>query len=446
MSHNNRGSGLSRRAALLLPLAAAGCDTISDWFGETKVPLPGSRVAVITSKRGLQVDNSGGRRVTVPPPQTNVAWPQAGSNPEHVPGNPALGDRLAEAWQSDIGKGGGYRRKLTAQPVAAAGRVFTMDADAVVSAFSLKDGSRLWRLDTEAEDDDSTNVGGGIALDGDMLYAATGRAEVLAIEAATGKLRWRKPLGAAARAAPTIADGRLYTPTLDDQVVALSADDGHRVWAYQATGAETSVLGLPSPAYTDGLLVAGFGSGDLVGLRAASGAMTWSDSLAASRGRTSLVDLSAIRGRPAIVEGRVYAIGLGGLMVSLDLRSGRRLWEREVASEESPWVVGDWGFILSADSQLAAISLTEGAVAWVTQLPRYENEEKQKDPIRWVGPVLAGGRLFVASSTNVAHTVNPATGELLGQFEIAGPAALAPTIVDGTLLQLTDDGKLQAFR
>jgi outer membrane protein assembly factor BamB len=269
---------------------------------------------------------------------------------------------------------------------------------------------------------------------------------VLAIEAATGKPRWRKPLGAGARAAPTIADGRLYTPTLDDQLVALAADDGHRVWAYQATGAATSVLGLPSPAYADGLLVAGFGSGDLVSLRAASGAMSWSDSLAASRGRTSLVDLSAIRGRPVIVEGRVYAIGLGGLMVSLDLRSGRRLWEREVASEESPWVAGDWGFILSADNQLAAISLAEGAVAWVTQLPRYENEEKQKDPIRWVGPVLAGGRLFVASSTSLAQTVNPATGELLGQFDIAGPAALAPTIVDGTLLQLTDDGKLQAFR
>jgi outer membrane protein assembly factor BamB len=446
MSHNNRGSGLSRRAALLLPLATAGCDMIGDWFGETKVPLPGTRIAVITTRRGLQVDNAAGHGVTVPPPQAEADWPQAGGNPAHVVGNAALADRLAVAWGSDIGEGGGYRRKLTAQPVVAAGRVFTMDADAVVTAFSLKDGSRLWRLDTQAEDDESTNVGGGIAFDGDTLYAATGRAEVVAIEAATGKLRWRKPLGAAARAAPTIAEGRLYTPTLDDQLVALAADDGHRVWGYQATAAATSVLGLPSPAYADGLLVAGFGSGDLVGLRAASGATAWSDSLAASRGRTSLADLSAIRGRPAIAEGRVYAIGLGGLMVSLDLRTGRRLWEREVASEESPWVAGDWVFILGADNQLAAIDRADGAVAWVTQLSRFENEKDQKDPIRWVGPVLAGGRLFVAGSTSLVETVNPATGEVLGQFDIADPAAMAPTVVDGTLLQLTNNGKLQAFR
>jgi outer membrane protein assembly factor BamB len=446
MARRQSGSGLSRRAALLLPLATAGCDWLGDWFGETKEPLPGIRVAVMASRRGLEMDKAAGRSVVVPPPQAEAAWPQAGGNPAHVVGNPALGARLAAAWQSDIGEGGGYRRKITAQPVAAAGRVFTMDADAVVSAFSLKDGGRLWRQETQAEDDDSTNVGGGIALDGDTLYAATGLAEVVAFEAATGKLRWRKSIPAAARAAPTIAEGRLYIPTLGDQVVALAADDGHRLWGYQATTAATSVLGLPSPAYADGVLVAGFGSGDLVGLRVDSGAMAWSDSLAASRGRTSLADLSAIRGRPAIVEGRVYAVGLGGLMVSLDLRTGRRLWEREVSSEESPWVAGDWVFILSDDNQLAAIDRADGAVAWVTQLPRYENEEKQKDPIRWVGPALAGGRLFVAGTTGIAKTVDPATGKELGQFDLSGPAALAPAVADATLLQLINDGKLQAFR
>jgi len=446
MSRHNRAAGLSRRAALLLPLAAAGCDTLGSWFGENKESLPGTRIAIITSKRGLEPDIPAGRTVSVPPPGAPAAWPQAGANPAHVVGNPPLGARLAEAWSSDFGRGSGYRRKVTAQPGAAAGRVFTMDADAVVTAFSLKDGTRLWRLDTLSEDDDSTNVGGGIAIDGDTLYAANGLAEVLAIEAATGKVRWRKTIDSAARAAPTIADGRLYVPMLDDKLVALSAKDGTRVWGYQATSATTAVLGLPSPAYADGLLVAGFGSGDLVCLRADSGAVAWTDSLASSRGRNSLVDLSSLRGRPAIAEGRVYAIGIGGLMVGSDLRSGRRLWERDVGSEESPWVAGDWVFILSSDSQVAAVSLADGTVAWVTQLPAYEDEKEKKDPIRWVGPVLAGGTLFAFSSTGLGKQFDPLTGKERGQFEIAGPAILAPSVADATLLLPIKSGRLQAFR
>ena len=39
------------------------------------------------------------------------------------------------------------------------------------------------------------------------------------------------------RAAPTIADGRMFVLTLDNQLQALAVDDGHRLWSYQARGA-----------------------------------------------------------------------------------------------------------------------------------------------------------------------------------------------------------------
>jgi outer membrane protein assembly factor BamB len=443
MTHNYL---VRRRAALLLPLAATGCSLFDSWFGDKKTPLPGTRVGILTAKRGLQVDNPTGRAVTLPPPQVGNEWPQAGGDPTHVMGHPAVRPTLAEAWKASIGEGGGYRRKITARPVVSDGRVFTMDSDAVVSAFDVKGGGRLWRLETQSEEDRSTNVGGGIAFDGGTLYAANGLAEVLAIDAATGKARWRKTLPTAARAAPTIAEKRLYIPTLDDQVVALSADDGSRAWAYQATSVDTSVLGLPSPAFADGLLVAGFGSGDLVCLRAGSGSVTWTDSLAAVRGRTSLVDLSAIRGLPVIMEGRVYAIGLGGLLVSLDLRSGRRLWERDMGSAETPWAAGDWLFVLTSDQQVAAVNRQDGAVAWVTQLPRWENEEKQEDPIRWIGPALAGDRLLVAGSTKQATLLNPTTGAILSTQELSGAASVSPVVAEGTVFLVTDDGTLLALR
>ena len=143
---------------------------------------------------GLQVDPGARGKVTLPAAVSNADWPQPGGGPAHQMGRLACSDGMARAWSADIGEGGGYRQKITAQPVVAGGRIFTMDSDAVVSAFDAAAGGRAWRTDTQADDDRSTNVGGGIAADGDTLYAATGRSDLLALEAATGNIRWRVKL------------------------------------------------------------------------------------------------------------------------------------------------------------------------------------------------------------------------------------------------------------
>ncbi len=436
---------MKRRAALLLTLAAAGCGTLDSIFGDSKDPIPGKREAVSETRRGLSVDASDTRAVTVPPPTATPEWPQAGGNVTHAVGNVAVSG-LAPAWRASIGEGGGYRAKITAQPVVAGGRVFTMDSDALVSAFDLATGARVWRRGTQDDKDRSTNVGGGIAVVDGTVYATTGRADALALDAGTGVIRWRKPLGSPARSAPTVADGHLYATTIDDKLLALDASTGERLWAYQAAANATTLLGAASPAVSEGFVVTGFGSGDLVAVRADSGTLIWSDSLASSRGRNSLVDLSAISGLPVVDRGRVYAIGVGGLLVSLDLRSGRRLWEREVGGSETPCLAGDWLFVQTLDQSLAAIGRDDGRVRWITDLPRYDNPDKKRDPLFWIGPVLAGGRLVLAGSNARALSVDPGDGRIMGQQELRGSAAVAPIAAAGTLFIVTDDGTLQAFR
>lgn len=444
-SGSRRTVSLSRRAALVAPLALAGCETFEGWFGEKKTPLVGKREPVRLLRQGLAVDE-GSPKVTLPPPVRNAAWPQAGGNPSHFMGHLALGGELSQAWSASIGDGGGYRAVLTAQPVVADGVVYTMDSDAVVSAFSLADGGRRWRVDTKRKDADSTNIGGGITYDGGTVYAANGLGDLVALDAAKGSETWRQDLGVPTRSPPTVAEGRLFIVTIDDRLLAVAASDGHALWSHRALGAVASMLGRPAPAFAGGLVVAGFGSGALTALRADSGAPAWTDGLSGSRSRGT-VDFLSLRGAPVISRGRVFAISVGGLAASIDLPTGRRLWERSVAGEDTPWVAGDWMFVTSLEQEVAAVNINDGRVAWVTALPRWDDPDKKKNTLTWFGPVLAGDRLVVVGRNEQALSLSPYTGAILGQKKLSGAAAPAtPVVADGNLLILTDDARLIALR
>ena len=436
---------LTRRAALALPLATAGCDTIDELLTPDKEKLAGERRAVLDQRKALDTATTPAKP-TLPRPGPLPDWPQSGAGPGHAPGHLQLADAPRQIWSAGFGAGSGYRAKLTGTPVIAAGRVYVIDSDAVVSAFDAASGDRVWRRDTESEEDRSTNVGGGVAVEGDIVFAVTGRGAVLGLAVADGAVRWRASLGAPARAAPAVADGRLFVPILGGQILALSAKDGSRLWSHQASETDTTVLGLPTPAVADGIVVAGFGSGELVALRASAGAVAWTDSLASTRGRSSLLDLSAIRGMPVIADGRVYAGSLGGLVSALDLRSGRRLWEREIATADTPCVAGDWLFVLATDNRVAALNRADGAAAWITELPRFGDPEKQRDPILWTGPLLASDRLIVAGSTGEALAVSPYTGAILGRQPLPAGVSLPPVLAGGTLYIVTDDATLVALR
>lgn len=365
---NRRFPALTRRAALAAPLALGGCSLFDDWFGDRKPALPGKRESIFADRRALVVDDNA-PKVVLPPAVRNAAWPQAAGNPAHLMGHLAAAESLKEAWRVDIGDGGGYRRVLMAQPVVLGGTVFTMDSDAVVSAFTLSNGKRLWRADTKPEDADSTNVGGGLGADGDTLYAVNGLLQLVAMDVASGKIKWRQDIGAPGRSPPTIADGRVFLITIEDKLLAFAAADGRQLWSHQATEPVTSMLGRPPPAYFHGLVIAGFGSGELACMRADSGSVVWTDGLGSSRGRGSTGDFLSIRGAPAIVNGQVFAISMGGLLISDDVPTGRRLWERQVAGEDTVYPAGEWMFIVSAQQELAAVHLADGRIAWITPLP-----------------------------------------------------------------------------
>jgi outer membrane protein assembly factor BamB len=431
---------LSRRAALALPLALAGCGFIG---GDENPPLPGTRIDVMASSSALEIDPTLTTAVTVPAAVTGLDWPQQGGNPAHDPGISALGSPLTQLWSADIGEGTAYRQRIPCPPVVADGLVFTMGADGTVSAFDIHNGANLWSASIRPKHSRGLNVGGGISYADGHVYAATGLGEIIRFDAKTGAILWRQPLGVPARSGPAISGGHIFVSLIDSSMVGLDGSNGRTIWSHQASNPLTGVLGLPTPAVAGSIVVAGFGSGDLLALNTDSGEVLWTDNLGATG--TGLSQLSAIVGLPVIDQGRVFVGSLGGIVLSLDLPTGRRLWEKDFATDQTSWIAGDWMFQLSTDQRLAALSADTGQVKWSRQLPPFKNMKKLTKPIYWWGPVLAGSSLVLVSNDKQLATVSPITGEITDMITLPAPAAAPPIAAQGKIFVTLATGDLLAL-
>ena len=434
----------------LLPLLLAatmvlgGCDMFTS---KSKVKLTGERLSVLSLDRRLEPD-PGLQQVDVrlPRPEPNANWPQAGGFPNHALHHLELGEAPKEVWRTSVGEGAGRRARITAPPIVYGGRVYAMDGVGNVRAFDAGTGKRIWEFETKPEKEQGETFGGGIAFAEDKIFIATGYAQVIAVDAAEGKEVWRQNLPAPAHSPPTVADGRIFVVTLDNQLEVLATDDGRRLWNNAGASEPAGLLGGASPAVDGDVVVAAYSSGDLLAFRVENGRPLWNENLAATRRVDALSTLADIRGRPVIDRGRVYAVSHSGLMAAIDLRTGNRVWEQDIGGTDMPWVAGDYIYVLSNDAEVVCLTRRDGRVRWVFDLPRYENMEKKRGPLRWSGPVLAGDRLIVASSEGEAITLSPYTGEALGRIELPAGIFIAPIIADKTLYVLTDDADLIAFR
>ncbi|APH60642.1 outer membrane protein assembly factor BamB family protein [Granulibacter bethesdensis] len=444
---NKMPSG-KRSAMALLALSTVslgGCSMLDSWFAADKPPLPGRRETVLPLSDVLPVASSP-PAIAFPSDAPLQNWSQPGANPAHHVDNVAI-KGMTEVWTAQVGSGSGYRQKITSTPIVKYNLVYTIDSNALVRAFDVKTGAMAWEFVTQQEGDRSTNIGGGLTSDDTgTLYAVTGRGDLIALDAAKGRQKWRVKIGVPSRSSPTYAEGKLFLTTLEQQIVAFDASNGKKLWSHQASEADTSLLGDPAPAYADGLVIGGFGSGDVIGLRAATGSVVWTDSIASASGRTSLSDLSAVTGLPVIDGNQVYVIGLGGQFVSLDLRTGRRLWERPAGGGQTPWLAGDWLFATLTSQQVIAISRNDGVVAWETQLPRWSKANNRGERAQWFGPIMAGYRLVLVSNYGKMITLNPVSGKISSVRDLSDAAAVPPIVAQGTVFVITADGLLHAYR
>jgi outer membrane protein assembly factor BamB len=248
------------------------------------------------------------------------------------------------------------------------------------------------------------------------------------------------------RGAPAIAGDNLYAMSQDNQIFSLKQADGSTSWSNPAALEIAGVFGTGAPAIAQSTVVAGFSSGELNAYRAENGRLVWQDALSRTSVSTSVATLSDIDASPVIDGGQVFAVGQGGRMVALDLISGQRIWEINIAGIETPWVAGEWVFVVTDDAKLVAIARNTGKIRWINQLPAWQNMKAKRGPINYVGPILAGGRLIVAGSNGVLVNLDPSNGDFQSQTNVGAGVNLQMAVANSTLYVLDERGRLHAFR
>lgn len=437
------------RSLLLLTISAvmlSGCGT-----SKAKSPrLEGERIDVLGSNVDLTADRAAqAEPILIPEAIHNEHWPQAFGDSQHALQHVALPKSVSKAWSVNIGSGSSKEARLLNAPIVSAGRVFIMNTSGEIMAIGATSGKVLWKKRIHVEEPEHLRFSGGLAVQGDYLFAVAGSGDVFALTASTGDMVWQVALATPVRGAPMFSKGRLVIVSADNRTFTLNATDGSLLWTHSGISENLALLGSGTPAGIADFVVVPYSSGEIYVLKLFDGRYMWHDSLSLNVGGDPYAGLVDVAGSPVISdEGVIYAINFNGRLNAFDIRSGQRVWSIPVSGKQTPWIVGNMLYLISDNNELIAVNRKLGSIRWVKSLDKLiaDLDNKNTSGRVFFGPVFAGERLIVASNDGYALSINPNTGERMLVTQLGRDGiAVAPIVADNALYFLTHSGELIKF-
>ncbi|MFK7938079.1 MAG: PQQ-binding-like beta-propeller repeat protein [Roseovarius sp.] len=416
--------------------------------------LPGARedIREALDENGQVIESTAAESQNLPlslaATSSNSEWRQSIASPAGRTLHPAMSRTPNLAWIVDIGQGDGRKNRITADPVVAGGRVFTLDAEARVSAVSTS-GQVIWTRDlVPATDSGQDATGGGLAFGDGKLFVSSGFGLMTALDPETGNEVWQQNLRATGSGKPTVKDGLVYLVAGDDVAWALDTDTGRIEWRLSATPDIQNVMGGPAPAVTDKYVVFAFGSGEVQGAFRKGGLRLWDSQVAGQRRGFSSARIGDITSDPVVVGDRIYVGTHSGRTVALRLGNGERIWTTTDGPLNTIWPADNSVFMVTDRNELVRLNAEDGSRVWANTLPFFTKTRprQQTEIFGHYGPIVAGGNLIVASNDGLLRLYDPASGAARGTVEIPGGATTNPVVAGGTLYVVTSKGQLVAFR
>lgn len=300
----------------------------------------------------------------------------------------------------ELGVGGSETEKFPeggprSTPTVDGDRLYVVSSGARMLALSIEDGAIAWEKDlTQWGKPPRFGYASSPLVDGDVVIVEVGEPDkapgVVALDKATGELRWSALEGPAGYSSPLVAEiggVRQYVFSRGGEAVGLSTS-GEVLWRWE--GERRAAIPMPIFVAPDRVFIATaddhFGG---VMLRISAGdegfqaEEVWSERLMRNHFNSSVV-----------VAGHVYGFDNATLRC-LDAATGEQRWAKRGFGKGSLVAAGDRLFVLGDDGALALVRATgEGYV----ESGRVQAMEGRA----WTAPSIANGRIYVRDSDEIA--------------------------------------------
>ena len=337
---------------------------------------------------------------------------------------------LKKLWKTSIGVG--YDKQfVNLVPVIYNGQMFIADRKGRVVALNAETGKKNWQVKTKVAISAGPGAGSGLVLVG------TSNAEVLALSVDDGSLLWKVDVSSEVFSVPQVDIDKVIVQTVDGNISALDIDSGEQLWVHDRSIPVLTLRGTSTPAVEDGLIVAGFANGKLVGLSAEKGFPVWEVSIAIPQGRSEIERLVDIDGDPVIVGGVVYVTTYQGHIAVIEARTGNQGWQRDMSSHVGLGVDFSQVYVTDDESNVWALSRSTGASEW-----------KQGELInrKLTAPEPFEDYVAVGDLEGYVHLLSRYDGSIKARARVDKKGIQEkPLVKDGILYVYGNSGKLAAF-
>lgn len=363
---------------------------------------------------------------------------------------------ITKAWSTSVAGEEEDDLLLALAPSSDGRRVYIAGRDGEVEALDLATGDRAWRVTLPRRAVSSTKalglwsrlwgkgegsaqrIAAGPTIGGGLVITGSSDGEVAALSADDGTLLWTIVLGSEVAAAPA-TDGRVAVIRLGSgQLVALDARTGAQRWIADQPVPALSIRGAGRPLIEGNRVYAGFDSGKVIAFDLDNGQIVWEAPLAMASGRSEVERLVDADGAIQLAASELFAVAFHGRAASIDIDSGRPLWQRDFSSAKGLSVDGAAVYLTDSDSQVWALDRANGGPLWTQADLRAR---------ALTAPVVAGRLVLVGDLDGYIHALDAATGRIVGRRNVGGAAIVAPPLLVGELVIVqTAAGRVVALR
>lgn len=333
---------------------------------------------------------------------------------------------LSEAWKGETGDAAGFlvRPYLDGEYVVAAG-------GSRVARFAVATGHAVWKTDTGVKLSAGAGAGEGLVL------AGGSKGELVALDAASGRLRWKVSLSSEVTGQLLVADTIVIARTGDGNVHGVSVEDGSPKWLYTRNLPALSLRGSGGMVVRDKVLYAGFPGGKLVALNPANGAQLWEATVALPRGATELERVADVMGNPVVDERQVCAVAYQGRVACFDRQSGSLTWARDTSSNSGVTMDERNVYVTDDRDAVTAYDKATGRAGW----------RQDKLARRQVtAPLALGAWVIVADGEGYVHVLSSEDGSFVARAKVDSSVRTAPVDIGPGFAVQTGKGSVVAFR